>query len=128
MDDKLKDIQELLINHLKGHQPVLKITSDEPDKFEVTGTIATMQGKKKVDGLYFSTVAPKAKDVRFYFFPLYTHRDDLFETLSPELSKALKGKSCFHLKNLSEESKEELKHLIDKGVKLYQKDDWLAPS
>ena len=69
---------------------------------------------------------PKPKDVRFYFFPTYTHRDDLIDTFSDEMKKCLKGKSCFHVKSLSPELEEEFKGLIAKAIKLYQKDGLLV--
>lgn len=122
----LEEIKSFLIGLLNEHSQCLKATTDTATKYEVSGTIETMQGKKKVDGIYFSTVAPKPKDIRFYFFPLYTHADHLKDTLSDELNKALKGKTCFHIKSISPEMQVELKSLVAKAVKLYQKDGLLA--
>ena len=102
MTTDVSTIQSTLIDILKSHLGDLKITIDTPEKFEVSGTIEAMQGKKKVDGIYFSSVVPKPKDVRFYFFPTYTHKEQLGD-LPESLSKCLKGKSCFHIKKLDEE-------------------------
>ena len=124
MTKDIKENQEKLIAILKEHLSVLKITADANDKFEVSGTIEAMQGKKKVNGIYFSTVVPKPKDVRFYFFPTYTHKEQIGE-LPENLKKALKGKSCFHIKYMDEELEKNLKELVDKSVKLYQKDGLL---
>lgn len=126
MSKSLAEIRQTFIDLLKDHLGQLKITADNETKFEVTGTIEAMQGKKKVDGFYFATVVPKPKDVRFYFFPTYTHRDDLIDTFSDEMKKCLKGKSCFHVKSLSPELEEEFKGLIAKAIKLYQKDGLLV--
>ena len=120
----LQEIQEKLISILKEYLGVLKITSDVKDKFEVSGTIEAMQGKKKVEGIYFSAVLPKPKDVRFYFFPSYTHKEQLGE-LPENLKKALKGKSCFHIKYLDDELETNLKKLVKKSVELYQADGLL---
>lgn len=125
MTKDLAEIREKLISILKEHVGVLKITADAPNKFEVSGTIEAMQGKKKVDGIYVSTVVPKPKDVRFYFFPCYTHKDEIGE-LPENLQKALKGKSCFHIKYMDDELEENLKYLVSKSIKLYQKDKLLA--
>ena len=124
MTKDVQEIREKLINILKEHLDVLKITSDSQDKFEVSGTIETMQGKKKVDGIYFSTVVPKPKDVRFYFFPTYSHKDQLGE-LPENLKKALKGKSCFHIKQFDTELETNLKELVKKSIELYQNDGLL---
>ena len=124
MSTEIKDIQQTLIDILKEHLGVLKITADEKDKFEVSGTIEAMQGKKKVDGIYFATVVPKPKDVRFYFFPTYSHKAKLGE-LSPDLKKCLKGKSCFHIKQLDKALEDDLRKLVADAIVLYQKDGLL---
>ncbi len=68
---------------------------------------------------------PKEKDVRFYFYPSYTNPDS-FENLSSELSKMKKGKSCFHIKYLDDALHSEIKSMIEKAIKLYQRDGLLA--
>lgn len=122
----LNEIKAFLISLLTDQGSVFKITDDSDEKYEVSGTVEAMQGKKKVDGIYFASVVPKPKDVRFYFFPLYTHNAAIVPTLSPELKKALKGKTCFHIKSISEEMAAELKALVARSVKLYQADSLLA--
>ena len=115
----LDNIRQKLIDVLNGHQPSLAVTLDTPEKFEVSGTVKTMQGKKEVDGIYFASVVPKPKDVRFYFFPSYTHKDQLGE-LPENLKKALKGRSCFHIRKMDEEFEANLKKLVERAVKLYR--------
>lgn len=120
---EVQEIQEKLISILKSHVGDLKITAEESNKFEVAGTIEVMQGKKKVDGVYFCTVVPKPKDVRFYFFPLYTHADQL--DMSPALKKCLKGKTCFHFKSLDDSLETEVKGLVDSAISLYKAEGML---
>lgn len=126
MTKDLQEIETYLKGLLNDHSAVFKVTKDTPAAYEVSGTIEAMQGAKKVDGIYFSTVMPKPKDIRFYFFPLYTHREDLEALMSEEVKKCLKGKTCFHIKALSDDLKKDLKQLVHKSVKLYQKDGLLA--
>ncbi len=125
MTKNIDEIRDTLVGILREHQSVLRVTSDTYDKYEVTGTLEAMQGKKKVDGFYFCTVIPKPKDVRFYFFPVYTHTAQIGE-LPENLKKALKGKSCFHIKYMDEELKSNIKSLVKKSVSLYQDDGLLA--
>lgn len=127
MNIEISNIKDRLVQLLMAQQPVLKIVTQESDKFEVTGTLETMQGKKKVDGIYFSSVVPKAKDVRLYFFPIYTHVEQ-FKDLPPTLQKCLKGKSCFHIKKMDLALEEAIKEMIAKGIAIYQKEGWLASS
>jgi hypothetical protein len=123
-----KDLEEIA-NRLKAvlqtHKAVFQVTSVQPENYQVSGTIPTMQGKKKVDGIYFASVVPKPKDVRFYFFPLYTHKDSLDGILKDDLRKLLKGKTCFHVKYMTDEIEANLQELTDMAVSLYQKDNWL---
>lgn len=124
MTTSVTEMQAKLTDILKAHIGDLKIVADTPEKFEVAGTIETMQGKKKVDGIYFSTILPKPKDVRFYFFPAYTHKEQIGELPEP-LKKCLKGKSCFHIKKLDDELEGQIKDLVQKSIKLYKKDGLL---
>ena len=125
MTKDINEIQAKLIDILKEQIDVLKISAETENKFEVLGTIEAMQGKKKVDGIYFASVVPKPKDVRFYFFPTYTHKEQIGE-LPENLKKALKGKSCFHVKYMDDEFEDNIKELVKTAVKLYQADGLLA--
>lgn len=98
----------------------LKIAKSSEAMVEYSGTIEVMQGKQKVQGHYFSSVMLKDKDVRFYFIPIYMH-PEAFQ-LSIPLQKMLKGKSCFHLKQVDDVVMKELSQLIRLGLELLKKD------
>lgn len=117
MITELTEIEATLQSLFKAHVPPLQIRKDNENVFEVAGTKEAMQGKQKVDGFYFGSVVPKPKDIRLYYFPIYTNVDQF--TISPELKKCLKGKSCFHIKKLSPELLEEISEMIQKGVDVY---------
>ena len=125
MTKDINEIQAKLIDIIKEQMDVLRISAETENKFEVSGTIEAMQGKKKVDGIYFASVVPKPRDVRFYFFPTYTHKEQIGE-LPENLKKALKGKSCFHVKYMDDEFEDNIKELVKTAVKLYQADGLLA--
>lgn len=124
MTKDVETIKQTLIDLLKVHQHLFKITADTADKFEVSGTIPTMQGKQQVEGIYFASVVPKPKDVRLYFFPVYTHKEAVGE-LPENLQKALKGKSCFHIKYMDDTLKANLEKMINKSVVVYQENGLL---
>lgn len=117
----MNELYSSIIDLLKKQTPPLRIRKSKDDMAEFCGTKERMQGKQKVDGYYFGSVVLKPKDVRLYFFPIYTHVDHF--KLSDNLNKMLKGKSCFHLKNVDQDLLNEIDEMIQKGVKLYQKDD-----
>lgn len=117
----LQELEARLKQLLKDQCPPLQVRKDTGKVFEVAGTKPAMQGRQKVDGFYFASSMPKPKDVRFYFFPIYTHQQH-FE-LSPELQKLLKGKSCFYLKNVDDDLLEEIGEMIKKGIQLYKNEE-----
>ena len=124
MKTEISDIRETLKRRLEEFLGPLKVRIDKPSNFEVNGTIEAPQGKKIVDGIYFSSLVPKEKDVRFYFYPAYTHPEE-FENISDRLKKFKKGKSCFHIKYLDEELENEIKQIISKAIDVYRKEGWL---
>ncbi len=125
MKTEIKEIRETLKSTLESFIGTLKVRVDKPSNFEVNGTIEAPQGKKIVQGIYFSSIVPKEKDVRFYFYPAYTHPEE-FENISDKLKKFKKGKSCFHVKFLDEELEDEIKKMISKAVDVYKSEGWLA--
>lgn len=115
---ELTEIHQTLKSLFLEHVPPLQVTNDSEQGFEIAGTKEAMQGKQKVKGYYFGSIVPKPKDIRLYFFPIYTDPDQ-FE-LSPELKKMLKGKSCFHIKKLNDELIGEIRKMMRKAIKIYQ--------
>lgn len=124
MKTEIVEIRETLKGKLEEFLGTLKVRVDKPTNFEVNGTIEAPQGKKMVQGIYFSSIVPKDKDVRFYFYPAYTHPKE-FEGISDRLKKFKKGKSCFHVKYLDEELEKEINQMISKAIDLYRKEGWL---
>ena len=124
MKTEVLEIRETLKKILESFLGTLKVRVDKASNFEVNGTIDAPQGKKIVQGIYFSSLVPKEKDVRFYFYPAYTHPKE-FEYISERLKKFKKGKSCFHVKSLDKELEKEIKEMVSKAIDIYKKEGWL---
>jgi hypothetical protein len=118
---EVEEIRQTLVDILSAKTPPLRTKGNSPNGQVFEGTKPALQGNQKVDGYYFASIVPKPKDCRLYFFPIYTHVDQF--SLSPELKKQLKGKSCFHIKKLTPELKEEITEMIDLGVQIYLKEE-----
>ena len=118
----LKDIQTTLQNLFKAYVPPLQIKRYDDIVFEVTGTKVAMQGKQKVNGFYFGSVVPKPRDIRLYYFPIYTHVKK-FGWISADLKRCLKGKSCFHIKKLETSLENEIAKMIKVGIELYKSEN-----
>lgn len=120
------ELFEKLSSILNSHSPALIQHNKGEGVLEYCGTKQARQGKQLVDGYYFASIMDKPGDVRFYFFPIYTHVDQ-FSDVSAELRKMLKGKSCFHLKpkNVDAAVLKELETMISKGVGIYLRDGFI---
>lgn len=114
----LDHIEAWLRSSLKELGAPLQVRKESENGIEVAGTKRVMQGKQEVDGFYFASTVRKPKDIRLYFFPIYTD-PDLYE-LSEGLKKMLKGKSCFHIKQLDDDLKAELRDMLERGKKRYE--------
>lgn len=125
MNKDIGAIREILKGILESHLGTLQVTVDKPGNFVVSGTVEAPQGKQTVQGIYFSSIVPKPKDVRFYLYAAYTHPQE-FEDLSDPLKKFKKGKSCFHVKYLDDALEAEINAVVAKAIKVYQGEGWLA--
>lgn len=121
MKTPVDEIHRILRQLFLETVPPLRIRKDLPGVLEVCGTKETMQGKQKVDGYYFGSVVPKPKDIRLYFFPIYTH-PEAFADLNPQLRKMLKGKSCFHITRLDTDLEASIRKMLKTGISCYQED------
>ena len=116
----ISSIHAELLKMLRAQSLYLREKSSGGSGHIFEGTKPAMQGRQKVDGFYFAGVMEKPKDVRLYFFPIYTHKDQF--RISQELDRFLKGKSCFHIRRLSPDLKNEISDMIRKGVELYREE------
>lgn len=124
IDMELSEIEKTLRDTFKQHSPPLQARIDTDSTLEMSGTKEVMQGRKKVQGIYFGSIMPKPKDIRLYFFPIYTHADQ-FKDIPENLRKCLKGKSCFHIKKMDDDLKDAIESMIKKGVDIYTEDELL---
>lgn len=120
---KVEEIYYNLSKMMDNLVPPLQVRAEKSESKELAGTKEVMQGRKKVDGIYFASIVKKPKDVRLYFFPIYTHADAF--SLSEKLKKMLKGKSCFHVNSMDEGLLIEIRQMLEKGVDEYQKSNWI---
>lgn len=71
------------------------------------------------------SVIIQKQHIGFYFMPVYIE-PEMKEDLPDDLAKMLKGKSCFHIKGMLDEDKEQkFRALIRDGVARYRANDWV---
>jgi len=115
------EIAHKLKKALKKCSPPMVVTRQSENGMELMGNKPVPYGysKKIVPGMYFSSFVVRKDMVSFYFFPMYMN--DSFHDLIPEMSKILKGKTCFNIKKPEQVNEKELAALLKKGVVAWKK-------
>ena len=102
----------------------LTVRRDERGYFDLwSEKDIVIDGRRRKD-VYFCGLVIQKSYVGFYFMPLYAD-DDLSAVFGPELLATLKGKSCFHLRRLTPELKEQLTAALAAGWLLYEERGWV---
>ena len=63
--------------------------------------------------------------VGFYYTPIYCNPVEIRPKLSEEFLKLLKGKACFHIKQVDEQLLENVRYAMKIGAEQYRKNGWL---
>ena len=79
---------------------------------------------RRFPSVHFASVIEQKDFVGFYYMPVYMS-PQLKKEISPRLLKLLKGKSCFHVKEVDGELLSEIKSALDVAVKQYKKNGWV---
>ena len=102
----------------------LTVRRDERGYFDLwSEKDIVIDGRRRKD-VYFCGLVIQKSYVGFYFMPLYAD-DDLSAVFGPELLATLKGKSCFHLRRLTPELKEQIAAALAAGWRLYEERGWV---
>lgn len=117
IDELFEDLRQRFLD-MEGE---LQVRVNKEGHVELSGRKEVMQGKQKVNEHYFASIVKKPGDVRFYFFPIYTHVDE-FHDIPESMRKRLKGKSCFHIKKSDREELHHISDMMKTGLTLYIQD------
>lgn len=80
-------------------------------------------GKRRKE-VHFAALIIQSNYVGFYFMPVYTDKE-VQNLFGDELLKLLKGKSCFHIRELDNKLKNQIDNALKVGFKLYKKRGWI---
>ena len=109
---------------LKKYEGLLKPKFDLDSKYDLWSfKDVEISGRKRKE-VFFASIIIQSSYVGFYYMPIYTDTDlqDLFK---PELLRLLKGKSCFHIRELDLKLKHQITEALEIGYKLYKKRGWI---
>jgi hypothetical protein len=122
--DELVKIFKRLKKLLKKYEDPLKPKFDLDSKYDLWSfKDVEISGRQRKE-VYFAGLIIQSSYVGFYYMPIYTDTD-LKKVFAPELLKLLKGKSCFHIKELDEKLEKQIKKALEVGYKLYKKRGWI---
>jgi hypothetical protein len=109
---------------LTPYESRLSVRSDEPGYFDLwSDKHIEIAGRRRTEVLFCGLIIQKSY-VGFYFMPLYAS-DDLSSVFGPDLLATLKGKSCFHIKRLTPDLKEQIEDALAAGWRLYEERGWV---
>lgn len=104
-----------LVALLRPYQAQLQCTADSAEAYSLD-TAFLMPNRKP---LFFAAVKRGRTDVSLHCMPVYVF-PELLTDLPAELRKCLKGKSCFHFKQISEAERTALAQLLQAGWQRYR--------
>jgi hypothetical protein len=98
----------------------LRVSRDEPDKYELVSLEPTFRGRP----MYFGSVLIQKNYVSFHLMPIYAC-PGLETDLSPELRKHKQGKSCFNFTEPDLLLFVQLAALTVSGYRAFQQKGWV---
>ena len=121
---KLVKIFKKLKTNLKKYEGKLTPKWDLDSKYDLWSIKDLEIAGRKRKEVYFAGLIIQSTYVGFYFMPIYTDTK-LKEIFGQELLTTLKGKSCFHIKELTPTIEKQIIKALKLGYKLYQEKKWV---
>jgi hypothetical protein len=118
--DNRQEIFKQLKGVLKQYEPPFIAKSDFDSRYELWSVKDIELAGKKRKEVFFAGLIIQSNYVGFYYMPVYTDTT-LKKLFKKELLSLLKGKSCFHVKNLDAELLSQIRQSLELGYKLYLK-------
>lgn len=109
---------------LKKYESSLKPKFDLDSKYDLWSFKELEIDGRKRSEVYFAGLIIQSSYVGFYFMPIYV-KTDIKTVFESELLATLKGKSCFHIKELTPELKSQIESALKIGYTLYEKRGWV---
>lgn len=114
---KLIEIFKRLKSFLKKFEDPLKPKFDLDSKYDLWSFKEVEIAGRKRKEVFFASIIIQSNYVGLYYMPIYTDVK-LRDVFKPELLKLLKGKSCFHIKDLNPELEKQIVDALEIGYKL----------
>ena len=120
----LIEIFKRLKSILKKFEDPLKPKFDLDSEFDLWSFKEVEISGRKRKEVFFASIIIQSNYVGFYYMPIYAEAK-LQDVFKPELLKLLKGKSCFHIRELNPELEKQIIEALEIGYKLYVERGWI---
>ncbi len=120
----LKEICASIKKLLKMYEPQFVAKNEFETRYELWTNKPVVIAGRKHDEIYFAGMIVQSSYVGFYYMPVYINTA-LKKEIGSDLLKALKGKSCFHIKTDDPNMMKQIKQALELGYKCYKKSGWL---
>jgi hypothetical protein len=121
---KLLDIFNTIKKEMMPYSPPFNVRINIEGKYDLWSEKDIEAFGRKYDSMMLAAIIIQSGYVGFYFLPIY-ETPALKEKFSPAFVKLLKGKSCFHVKELNDEILNEIKKALKIGFEAYKKKGWI---
>jgi hypothetical protein len=123
MKSDLKDIFRTLKKELQKYEPRLTPKNNDDSHYDLWLIKELEIAGRKRKELYYAGIAIQSSYVGFYFMPVYGNKNAA-KLFGPELMATLKGKACFHIKNLDNKLLIQIRDALKTGTQIYKKMGW----
>lgn len=121
---KLLDIFNSIKKVMMPYSPPYNVRINIEGKYDLWSEKDIEAFGRKYDSMMLAAIIIQSGYVGFYFLPIYEN-PALKEKFNPAFIKLLKGKSCFHVKELNDEILGEIKKALQIGHDAYKKRGWI---
>jgi len=109
---------------LKEYEGVLTPKKDEVGNYDLWSFKDIEIAGRRRKEVFFASAVTRSNYVGFYFMPVYVD-SELVGVFKPELLSLLKGKSCFHIKELTPLLESQIREALETGYALYKERQWV---
>ncbi len=102
----------------------LAVRRDDPGYYDLWSEKDVVVAGRERKEVYFAGLVIQKSHVGFYFMPVYADQD-LSAVFGPDLLATLKGKSCFHIRRLTPELRDQIQAALSAGWRLYEERGWV---
>ena len=122
LDNVFNQLKIILKDYEK---PPIYAKANSPGRYELwSQKQGIMVNNKPRSEMFFAGLVIQKNHVGLYYMPLYT--DEAAKVVSSDiLLKHLKGKTCFHIKELDNAVTSEIKQTLKLGYQAYQLRGWV---